>query len=141
MPYPTTSTTKVEPDGPTRREVLKQLALAVTAAGTASFNLEAARVVHEITNNTKIQTGTYTPVSLSAQQFRAISRLADVIIPPGGEIPQMERRASRCVTDAQSMAPVAWGETPRQIHGARHSFGLDSLCDLQSTPTALGATL
>ena len=85
MPYPTTSTTKVEPDGPTRREVLKQLALAVTAAGTASFNLEAARVVHEITNNTKIQTGTYTPVSLSAQQFRAISRLAAVIIPPGGE--------------------------------------------------------
>ena len=84
MPYPTTSTTEVEPNGPTRREVLKQLALAVMATGTASFNLEAARVVHEITNNTKIQTGTYTPVSLSAQQFRTISRLTDVIIPPGG---------------------------------------------------------
>ena len=84
MPYQTTSTTEVEPNGPTRREVLKQLALAVMATGTASFNLEAARVVHEITNNTKIQTGTYTPVSLSAQQFRTISRLTDVIIPPGG---------------------------------------------------------
>ena len=73
-------TTRDRP-GLTRREVLRQLALAVTAAGTGAFNLEAARVVHALAGEARAQAGGYTPAALSAHAFRTVTRLAELIVP------------------------------------------------------------
>ena len=67
--------------GVTRREVLRQLALAVTAAGTGAFNVEAARVVHALAGEARAQAGGYSPAALSAHQFRTVTRLAELIVP------------------------------------------------------------
>ena len=67
--------------GVTRREVLRQLALAVTAAGTGVFNVEAARVVHALAGEARVQDGGYSPAALSAHQFRTVVRLAELIVP------------------------------------------------------------
>ena len=67
--------------GITRREVLRQLALAVTAAGAGMFNVEAARVVHALAGEARAQAGGYSPAALSAHQFRTVTRLAELIVP------------------------------------------------------------
>ncbi len=73
-------TTTVE-TGVTRREVLRQLALAVTATGAGAFNIEAARVVHALAGEARAQAGGYSPAALSAHQFRSVTRLAELIVP------------------------------------------------------------
>ena len=73
-------TTRQQP-GLTRREVLRQLALAVTATGTGAFNLEAARVVHALAGEARAQEGGYTPVALGTHEFRTVGRLAELIVP------------------------------------------------------------
>ena len=65
----------------TRREVLRRLALAVTAAGAGTFNVEAARVVHALAGEARAQAGGYSPAALSAHQFRTVTRLAELIVP------------------------------------------------------------
>ena len=67
--------------GITRREVLRQLALAVTATGAGMFNVEAARVVHALAGEARAQAGGYSPAALSAHQFRTVTRLAELIVP------------------------------------------------------------
>ena len=67
--------------GVTRRDVLRQLALAVTAAGAGMFNVEAARVVHALAGEARAQAGGYSPAALSAHQFRTVTRLAELIVP------------------------------------------------------------
>ena len=67
--------------GVTRREVLRQFALAVTAAGAGMFNVEAARVVHALAGEARAQAGGYSPAALSAHQFRTVTRLAELIVP------------------------------------------------------------
>ena len=64
-----------------RRAVLRQLALAITAAGSGSVNIEAARLVHTIAGESRSQPGGYTPVQLTAHEFRTVSRLAELIVP------------------------------------------------------------
>ena len=66
---------------PTRREVLKQFALAMTAAGTGVFNLEAARLVHAFAGEERAQTGDYVPKLLTAHEYRTVTRLAELIVP------------------------------------------------------------
>ena len=63
-----------------RRQVLKQLALAITAAGSGAFNLEAARVVHALAGEER-QAGGYTLKRLTEQEFATVSRLAELIVP------------------------------------------------------------
>ena len=63
-----------------RRQVLKQLALAITAAGSGVFNLEAARVVHALAGEER-QAGGYTLKRLTEQEFATVSRLAELIVP------------------------------------------------------------
>ena len=67
--------------GITRRDVLRQLALAVTAAGAGAFNVEAARVVHALAGEARAQAGGYSPAAFGAQEFRTITRLAELIVP------------------------------------------------------------
>ncbi len=64
-----------------RRSVLRQLALAITAAGSGSVNIEAARLVHSIAGESRAQPGGYTPVQLTNHEFRTVSRLAELIVP------------------------------------------------------------
>ena len=68
-------------DRPTRRAVLRQLALAVTAAGAGAFNIEAARVVHALAGEARAQPGGYVPQALDAPQYRTVARLAELIVP------------------------------------------------------------
>ena len=63
-----------------RRQVLKQLALAITAAGSGAFNLEAARVVHALAGEER-QAGGYTLKRLTDHEFATVSRLAELIVP------------------------------------------------------------
>ena len=65
----------------TRREVLRQFALAMTAAGTGVFNLEAAKLVHAFAGEQRAQSGDYTPRLLTAHEYRTVTRLAELIVP------------------------------------------------------------
>ena len=65
----------------TRRAVLRQIALAVTAAGTGAFNIEAAKVVHALAGEARAQTGGYTPKALTDHELRTVTRLAELIVP------------------------------------------------------------
>ncbi len=67
--------------GPSRRAVLRQLALAVTAAGAGAFNVEAARVVHALAGEARAQPGGYAPQALDSHQYRTVARLAELIVP------------------------------------------------------------
>ena len=67
--------------GVTRRQVLRQLALAVTGAGAGVFNVDAARVVHALAGEARAPAGGYAPAALSAHQFRTVTRLAELIVP------------------------------------------------------------
>ena len=67
--------------GVSRREVLKQVAMAVTATGAGVFNFEAARVVHALAGEERQQTGDYTLKQLTEQEFATVSRLAELIVP------------------------------------------------------------
>ncbi len=64
-----------------RRQVLKQLAMAVTAAGTGVFNLDAARVVHALAGEERTQTGRYALKLFTEPEFATVSRLAELIVP------------------------------------------------------------
>lgn len=64
-----------------RREVLRQLALALTAAGAGAFNAEAARVVHALAGEARAQAGSYSPAAFDAHQLRTVTRLAELIVP------------------------------------------------------------
>ena len=72
------------PGDVSRRQVLKQLALAVTAAGTGVFNLEAARVVHAVASEERQRTGAYALRSLTGHEHATVSRLAELIVPADG---------------------------------------------------------
>ena len=69
---------------PTRRDVLRQLAMAVTAAGSGVFNLEAARLVHAVALEEQQQTGTYALKSLTHHEHATVARLAELIVPADG---------------------------------------------------------
>ena len=70
--------------GVSRRQVVKQLAMAVTAAGSGAFNLEAARVVHALAGEERAQTGGYALKRLTEPEFATVSRLAELIVPADG---------------------------------------------------------
>ena len=85
----------------TRRDALGRLAAAFAGAG--ADRLALAREAHACVGQTAAG-GAYTPKALSAQQFRTLERLTDLIIPvengkPGALAGRRPRRGStRCST-------------------------------------------
>jgi gluconate 2-dehydrogenase gamma chain len=63
----------------TRRDVLRRLALTITAAGT--IDRVAAQEVHHLAAIAQASTGTYSPKTFNAREYRTLERLADLIIP------------------------------------------------------------
>jgi gluconate 2-dehydrogenase gamma chain len=64
----------------TRRDALRRLALAVTAAGVV--DRVAAQEVHQMTSQAQAATGgAYTPTGLTPHEYRTLERLTDLIIP------------------------------------------------------------
>ncbi len=66
-----------------RRDVLRQIALALTAAGAMSP--AAAQEVHRHTQEERKQTGKYTPKFFKPQEYQTISWLAELIVPADGQ--------------------------------------------------------
>jgi len=64
-----------------RREVLRQLAVAATSAAAGGFNLEAARVVHAFAAEERAQAGGYAPRLLTAHEYATVRRLAELVVP------------------------------------------------------------
>lgn len=63
-----------------RRDVLRRLALALTAAGT--LDRVAAQEVHHLTAEAQAAAGgSYMPKTFSAHEYRTLERLTDLIIP------------------------------------------------------------
>lgn len=67
------------PDGITRRDALRRLALALAATGV--LDRIAAQEVHAMTSQAAAAGGAYAPTALTAHQFRTLERLTDLIIP------------------------------------------------------------
>ena len=64
----------------TRRDVLRQVALAVIAAGTV--DRIAAQEVHQMAGQAMAATGgAYKPTSLTPHEYATVERLADLIVP------------------------------------------------------------
>ena len=64
----------------TRRDILRRLAVTLTAAGT--LDRVAAQEIHHMTAMAQAAGGgAYAPVSFTPQQFRTLERLTDLIIP------------------------------------------------------------
>jgi hypothetical protein len=64
----------------TRRDAVRRLALALTAAGF--LDRVAAEEVHALTSQAAAANGgTYTPKTFTPAQFKTLERLADIIIP------------------------------------------------------------
>ena len=68
----------------TRRDLLRDIALAATAAG--GMSLEAAQAVHGIAADEKAA-GVYKPKAFTAHEFRTLQKLADYIIPSDDHSP------------------------------------------------------
>ena len=68
----------------TRRQALTHLATAFVAAG--AVDRLAAEGLHQLVEDASTA-GPYTPQALSAQQFRTLSRLAELIMPAEGDDP------------------------------------------------------
>jgi gluconate 2-dehydrogenase gamma chain len=64
----------------TRRDALRRLALAFTAAGVV--DRVSAQEVHQMASQVQAATaGAYTPVGLNLHEYRTLERLTDLIIP------------------------------------------------------------
>ena len=64
-----------------RRDVLRQLAVAATSAAAGGFNLRAAEVVHAFVAEERAQPGGYAPRMLTAHEYATVSRLAELVVP------------------------------------------------------------
>ncbi len=71
----------MSPGSLSRRDVLRQLALAATSVAAGGFNLEAARVVHAFAAGERAQAGGYAPRFLTVHEFATVSRLAELVVP------------------------------------------------------------
>ena len=67
--------------GISRREILRRIALGLTAAGIGRLDRASAQHVHEEVKRGKAADGTYTPQLLTDHEFNTVKRLAELIVP------------------------------------------------------------
>lgn len=70
----------VQIGGVSRRDALRRIALALTAAGTGSLDLASAQQVHHAARNSTAD-GVYDPTFLKPHEYRTVGRLAELIVP------------------------------------------------------------
>ena len=75
------SETQMQGTEVSRRDMLRTIAIAMTAAGTGTLGLEAGRHVHGLAQAEKEATGSYAPKFLNQHEYRTVQRLAELIIP------------------------------------------------------------
>ncbi len=71
----------VQISGLSRRGAIRRIALALTAAGTASLDFASAQQVHKEVESSKNAAGGYTPKLLTEHEFQTVSKLAELIVP------------------------------------------------------------
>ncbi len=64
-----------------RRDVLRTIALAVTAVAGGQLTAEAAEHVHQHAKEEKKKTGAYRPKLFNEHEFKTLGRLAELIVP------------------------------------------------------------
>lgn len=64
-----------------RRDVLRQIALALTAAGAGAMSPASAQEVHRHTQEERQRTGTYEPKFFKPHEYQTLRRLAELIVP------------------------------------------------------------
>ena len=64
-----------------RRDALRSVALALTAVGTGTMELDAAQHVHEAIRAEKAQGGNYTPKCFNPNEYQTLRRLTEMMIP------------------------------------------------------------
>ena len=77
----------VQISGWSRRDAIRRIALALTAAGTASLDFASAQHVHEEVESSKNAEGGYTPKLLTEHEYKTVSKLAELIVPADEKSP------------------------------------------------------
>ena len=67
--------------GVSRREILRRIALGLTAAGIGRLDRASAQHVHEEVKRGRAADGAYTPQLLTDHEFNTVKRLAELIVP------------------------------------------------------------
>jgi gluconate 2-dehydrogenase gamma chain len=73
--------TLVQIEDLSRRDMLRNIALAVTAVAGGQLNLEAAQHVHQQAKEEKKKGGIYHPKLFNEHEYASISRLSELIVP------------------------------------------------------------
>ena len=73
--------TLVQIEDLSRRDMLRNIALAVTAVAGGQLKLEAAQHVHQQAKEEKKKGGTYHPKLFNEHEYATISRLSELIVP------------------------------------------------------------
>ena len=73
--------TLVQIEDLSRRDMLRNIALAVTAVAGGQLKLEAAQHVHQQAKEEKKKAGIYQPKLFNEQEYGTINRLSELIVP------------------------------------------------------------
>ncbi len=73
--------TLVQIEDLSRRDMLRNIALAVTAVAGGQLKLEAAQHVHQQAKEERKKAGTYQPKLFNEHEFATITRLSELIVP------------------------------------------------------------
>ena len=110
----------------TRRQALTHLATAFVAAG--AIDRLAAEELHRVVEQTTAS-GPYTPKALSAQQFRTLERLTDLIMPVDGTKP-----------GAMQAGVPAWIDSLLNVNAELKAKYVSGFAWLDTAVTSRGAT-
>ena len=79
--------TNIEP-GVSRRELLRSVAMALTAAGLGSMSAEAAQHVHHmVEQEKKAAGGVYQPKCFNPHEYQTLQKLAELVVPADANSP------------------------------------------------------
>jgi len=116
----------------TRRDLLQKIALSI---GAGTLSLEAAQHVHGLAAQEKAAHGIYKPKALNAHEYKTLAKLADYIVPSGGD------SGSATEAGAPEWIDLMASENPQLL--AIYTGGiawLDHAMQLRNAPNFLDAT-